>query len=680
MTVSSTSFQTDWYEGDGANKTWPFAFSLFDTDMTVIQVTPDPDNSETITEYTSNFTITHANKAKSAGNVTYPVTGDALDADMFIRIVRRTPMQQLTEIGREGSFSPKIHERALDRLTMMAQELDKKIDDAVMETAEDLNAAYVLPPFVGAAPTLLLHMLDEDVNLWMFRAGNSQIELGPTGDPDLNSEIVDKAFNAAKYDPNRIRGVKFPHGLLRLNNGQHEVPNGVRAKGQFAVLRLDRIATVIQGVGPGDTFRIGGDVDAASGQHYFNGEISGFRFMGDDTQPYGNEQPYGDSISFLTLGGDDVAPQDSSFVGNNMFRHPPRHAIYLPRGALPLTWSRNYVREAGGSGYYMDAGFNIQSCHFHDFSGDSCLGGLFYFKNLVDTGNVLLTNVKSEMNYNKHYGVTGTEEDPIYLIAQQKCIIIKDSEKGVDFHVNGGTHISAVVEDGVRRRQGDFITTEGSEVPAASWKDLRLRLKFGSGIPDDPGDPEAFYCRTPWTTYRKGTDFIPQGGKTSGHQIHDDEGYDYFGELARYFNKSVENTGRQINGVTPMWSLYETDGAANNRSGGWKLSGGSMQMGFTNDAVYDADEELVTPATFSNLWSANQTDGVARNWLSEVPFRLSPLYTKAAGPNQLPTAAGRPLCCAIISDPAIGKPPTVISWETSPAVWQWVYTTDLTVV
>lgn len=538
--------------------------------------------------------------------------------------------------------------------------------------ANALPDATLQMDWQGSAPTLLKYLFAEDIPVWAFTDEGTQLELGEDGDPDHNSAIWDKMLFACGYDTAKIRGALGPTGLVNLRNGQHGVPNGVRMKGQGAVERLDRIGTTIQGVGPGDTFRLQGDVDAASGQHYFGGKIIDFTFRGDDTQPHGIGQSSGDHISFLTLGGDDVAPQDNCFIGDNIFRHPPRHGIYSPRGLVPGTFARNKFRECGGAGHYVDAGFNIQSAHFLDYSGDRNISGVLYLKNFVDTGNILISNLKSEMHKNTRYGNVN---------AQLIAVHIVDCEEGTTIFLNGATHISAVIEGGYRRRTGDLVSITGSEVPDMWWKGCKIRLNFGGQV-DDPGDPEAYYVRTPWKTYARGTDYIYASRRSFGHQIHDDEGFEYFGEEDRYFNRTVENVGRQNNGVTPAWGWHETDGAANNRTALVTLSGGSLQFRFATDETLDGDGEIDTPAVATTALSFNQTDGAPRNIQATVPCRDGVFTIAQLQANVFPChAASNPNCEVVVSDGTSAHGRKAMSMDiVTPGTWRWYYTLDNTAV
>lgn len=153
MTVVSTSTYTDWYDADGVNKNWPYDFSIFSKDDVVIEYTTDVTNPLAYATITDNRIITPANKDYSSGFVTYPVVGTALSEGTFVRVVRTVKYTQATGIGNEGDFSPKIHERAFDLLTMQTQQLARELDE-VHDLLEETIALAGSETVIGA-PTLL---------------------------------------------------------------------------------------------------------------------------------------------------------------------------------------------------------------------------------------------------------------------------------------------------------------------------------------------------------------------------------------------------------------------------------------------------------------------------------------------------------------------------------------------
>lgn len=129
MTVESTAFYTDWYLANGANKIWNYDFAILAESNITILVRDGTDDSTSV-KYTNGFSF-NPNSDYSAGTITFPATGDALAAGKQLRIVRSMDFLQTTEIGMEGNFSPILHERAFDKLTMQTQELKEGAERAI---------------------------------------------------------------------------------------------------------------------------------------------------------------------------------------------------------------------------------------------------------------------------------------------------------------------------------------------------------------------------------------------------------------------------------------------------------------------------------------------------------------------------------------------------------------------
>lgn len=146
MTINSTEYRTDWLLADGANKEWPYDFSILSSADLFLETRSGADGA--ISEVTSNISF-FPSADFTEGYVVYPAAGAALAAPMQVRVVRRVPYTQETEIGNEGSFRPKIHENAFDRLTMQTQQL----------AGETLRALKVP---VGLEGPEVLEILEED--------------------------------------------------------------------------------------------------------------------------------------------------------------------------------------------------------------------------------------------------------------------------------------------------------------------------------------------------------------------------------------------------------------------------------------------------------------------------------------------------------------------------------------
>lgn len=107
-------------DGDGSTTVFTFAFDAL-TDAEVAVYTVSAADAETL--QTSNYTVDRAAKT-----VTYPNSGDALLATEKIVIVRNATQTQPVDLKQQGAFDAEAMEDALDRVTMICQDLQEQID------------------------------------------------------------------------------------------------------------------------------------------------------------------------------------------------------------------------------------------------------------------------------------------------------------------------------------------------------------------------------------------------------------------------------------------------------------------------------------------------------------------------------------------------------------------------
>lgn len=142
MTVTSRKYFSDWFVANGVNKDWGFDFTILSQDDVIVQVRDGTDNT-TIVDYTTDLGFYPADDFGS-GTVRYPIVGAALAVGKQIRILREVAYFQPERIGKEGKFLPQTHEKALDRVTILTQQVDDNLERAVKVqigvTAPELTA------------------------------------------------------------------------------------------------------------------------------------------------------------------------------------------------------------------------------------------------------------------------------------------------------------------------------------------------------------------------------------------------------------------------------------------------------------------------------------------------------------------------------------------------------------
>ena len=122
MTVSNEDYRND-YIGNGSTTVFPVDF-YFLTDAELLVVLTAVGDVETTQILNTDYTVQDAG-VPSGGSITMvvpPATGEKLT------IVRNMPLTQLTDYEENDNFPAESHETALDRLTMLTQQLQEEVN------------------------------------------------------------------------------------------------------------------------------------------------------------------------------------------------------------------------------------------------------------------------------------------------------------------------------------------------------------------------------------------------------------------------------------------------------------------------------------------------------------------------------------------------------------------------
>ena len=142
MTISSTVTKVS-FAGNGSTTVFAYSFKIFAaTDLEVI-IKTDATDVETVQSLTTHYTVSGAGD-DSGGNVTF---GTAPASGTTVVIRRALALTQGTDYVENDSFGAESHEDALDRLTMLAQQLTEKIDRSLKlpVSADTASIAVTLP-------------------------------------------------------------------------------------------------------------------------------------------------------------------------------------------------------------------------------------------------------------------------------------------------------------------------------------------------------------------------------------------------------------------------------------------------------------------------------------------------------------------------------------------------------
>lgn len=129
MSISSETRKAGPYAGNGVTTNLPFSFKVFSTaDVRVVQT--DPVGAETDLTLTTHYTVSlnadqDANPGGTVVMVTAPATG------YYTTLTSKVQNLQAVTITNLGGFYPKILNDALDRLTIMVQQVAEQVSRAV---------------------------------------------------------------------------------------------------------------------------------------------------------------------------------------------------------------------------------------------------------------------------------------------------------------------------------------------------------------------------------------------------------------------------------------------------------------------------------------------------------------------------------------------------------------------
>lgn len=136
MTISSSTDKVT-YTGTGSTATFSYTWKIFDDDDLVVKVKKTSTLVETTLTKTTDYTVSGVGVA-AGGNVVLVDADQAwLDGSGYllstytITIYRSISLLQETSITSQSSFLPELHEKQFDRLIMIDQQQQRKIDQCL---------------------------------------------------------------------------------------------------------------------------------------------------------------------------------------------------------------------------------------------------------------------------------------------------------------------------------------------------------------------------------------------------------------------------------------------------------------------------------------------------------------------------------------------------------------------
>lgn len=150
MTISSETRVAGPYAGTGSVATFPFGFKVFQSsDLQVIR-TDTAVGEDTLLDLGADYTVllNSDQDASPGGSVT--LLSGALEAGINLTVTSSVPYLQPVDITNQGGFYPRVIMSALDRLTILCQQLYQKVSRSLqMSVSLPDGVQTTLPPPVA---------------------------------------------------------------------------------------------------------------------------------------------------------------------------------------------------------------------------------------------------------------------------------------------------------------------------------------------------------------------------------------------------------------------------------------------------------------------------------------------------------------------------------------------------
>jgi hypothetical protein len=186
MSITTTTNKQQ-YTANGSTTAFSFPYKFNANSHLVVVLTNLTTGVSTTQEITTNYTVSGAGNP-AGGTVTFvtaPTNG------LRVTITREVPYTQEVDYQPDDDFPAEVHEAALDKLTMIGQQLNTEFDYAIKQPTTDANPIGSLPTAAVRANKYLVFDVNGDPQATASTSATSEIVNGTvrpeslsTGGPD----------------------------------------------------------------------------------------------------------------------------------------------------------------------------------------------------------------------------------------------------------------------------------------------------------------------------------------------------------------------------------------------------------------------------------------------------------------------------------------------------------------
>jgi hypothetical protein len=213
MTVSTTTRKAGPFIGNGVTTVFPFQFKVFaKSDLQVVLA--DAAGAETVLDLDADYSVAlNADQDNNpGGTVTYSY-GGALPSTQTLTILSDVPLLQPTDIQNRGGFYPSVIEDALDRVTILSQQVKELLGRAIRVAVSDGISDAELPTAAARANKALV--FDADGNIAVRDV--TTVYYPPIGSVAAGVIVDDSVAANAGIDASKIKYVPAGVGATPNN-------------------------------------------------------------------------------------------------------------------------------------------------------------------------------------------------------------------------------------------------------------------------------------------------------------------------------------------------------------------------------------------------------------------------------------------------------------------------------
>lgn len=146
MTVAASARKAGPYAGNGVTTSFPFTFKVFArTDVALVFTNLAGVASTLVLDSDYSVLLNLDQDASPGGTVTYPIgAGVVLPTGSTLTMIGALGYDQATDLTNAGRFNPDVVERAIDKVTILAQQL-KEVSDRTLRAAVGTAVNLIFP-------------------------------------------------------------------------------------------------------------------------------------------------------------------------------------------------------------------------------------------------------------------------------------------------------------------------------------------------------------------------------------------------------------------------------------------------------------------------------------------------------------------------------------------------------